>query len=266
MAVITEATVRSQLGKIKEKQYRHKKGDILTPSARQYLGDQGIKIIDETKPMAEEKLESETSKAPLENKASKEATVENPFKYVCYETGAHFMSKPEYMTQLMGNQLVVKNHKRIVLRGQIDKALANAVWLVQVFKKEGYAQVAKDLREICDWIRLIQRVEILEEPVPKLTFMGLDEATQKAMSHDPMKFFGTPHLFGIDENTNEIAVRLNIFRAEIRQLELSAVDAFYKPKDIERPDLLLTLNRLSSCVYLMMLKAVSGKYESESKK
>ena len=166
----------------------------------------------------------------------------------------------------MGNQLVVKNHKRIVLRGKIDLLLANVISQLQQYKKSGQDEVAKDLREILDWVRAIQRAEILEEPIPSLTFMGFDEATQKAMSHDPKRYFGTPHLFGIDENTHEVAVAMNVLRAEARSIELAAVDAFYKPKEVQRPDLLLAFNRLSSCIYLMMLKAVSGKYDPQSKK
>lgn len=265
MAVITEASIRGQFKGSEEKVYIHQKGDILTPSARQYLSDLGVKVVTEAEKKQAEAVVKTVEKAPEQQAAA--VSSEGPsYAYVCYETGAHFIKKPEHMTQIMGNQLVVKNHKRIVLRGKIDLLLANVISQLQQYKKNGQDDVAKDLREIFDWVKAIQRAEILEEPIPSLTFMGFDEATQKAMSHDPKRYFGTPHLFGIDENTHEVAVAMNVLRAEARSIELAAVDAFYKPKEVQRPDLLLAFNRLSSCIYLMMLKAVSGQYDSQSKK
>lgn len=261
MAVITEATLRGSFKNSDEKVYCHQKGDILTPSAKQYLSDLGVKILSEKEQQTA--LELKAVQKDDAKTAKEETTVPTgpSYKYVCYETGAHFIKKPEHMTQIMGNQLVAKNHKRIVLRGQIDLIMAKVIELIQTYKKNGQDEVAKDLREIFEWLRAIQRAEILEEPIPSLTFMGFDEATQKAMSHDPKQYFGVPHLFGIDENTHEVAVALNVLRAEARSIELSAVDAFYRPKEVQRPDLLLAFNRLSSCIYLMMLKAVSGKYD-----
>lgn len=265
MAVITEASLRGQFKGSEEKVYLHLKGDILTPSAKQYLSDLGVKIITE----AEAALSKKKPEIEVQTDSADEvqAVATGPsYAYVCYETGAHFIKKPEHMTQIMGNQLVVKNHKRIVLRGKIDLLLAQVIVLLKQYKQNGQDAVAKDLREVFNWVKAIQRAEILEEPIPSLTFMGFDEATQKAMSHDPMHYFGTPHLFGIDENTHEVAVAMNVLRAEARSIELAAVDAFYKPKEVQRPDLLLAFNRLSSCIYLMMLKAVSGQYDLQSKK
>lgn len=265
MAVITEASIRGQYKGTEEKVYYHQKNDILTPSARQYLSDQGVKIVTEKDKQAAEA--AQVKEAASTQQAEVKTITEAPsYAYVCYETGAHFIKKPEHMTQLTGNQLVAKNHKRIVLRGQIDLLLAKVIEQLQYYRKSGQDEVAKDLRELFDWVKAIQRAEILEEPIPSLTFMGYDEATQKAMSHDPKRYFGTPHLFGIDENTHEVAVAMNILRAQARSIELTAVDAFYRPKEVQRPDLLLAFNRLSSCIYLIMLKAVSGKYDPQSKK
>jgi len=47
-----------------------------------------------------------------------------------------------------------------------------------------------------------------------------------------------------------------------RECEVAAVDAFYKEGKTERVDMLKALNRLSSILYLMMLKANNGDYKS----
>lgn len=280
MAVITESTIRAKFRQIEDQIYYIPKGDILTPSARQYLTDQKVTILKEGE-LSKSKakvLEKELTKVSQENHETKEKE-ENPspnmaveplsqketlYPYIDYETGAHYMHKPEFMTQLKGNQLVVKNHKRILLRGKIDLLLSKVIVLMLDFKKEGNTQVSQELREIFNFVKAIQRAEILEEALPNLTFLGMDPATQKSVSHDPMKHYGTPHLFGIDENTHEVAIRLNELRAEARAIEIAGVDTFYSPRGIERVDLLTAFNRLSSCIYIMMLRAVSGVYDQQN--
>ena len=46
-------------------------------------------------------------------------------KYRDYETGALYLEKPEYMTQIEGDMLVVKNHPRIAFRGKLDSLNAS---------------------------------------------------------------------------------------------------------------------------------------------
>lgn len=262
MAVITESHVRSLIKKTEDKVFVLKDKEILTPSAKQYLSDSGVKVVSE-KEAKQSSVEAEKPKTAV--KAPEDSEKPKPempsYQYVCYETGAQFIKKPEHMTQINGNLLVVKNHKRIILRGQIDAMLAAVVKQHQQFLGHNSSSLKSDMKELGHWIRTIQRSEILEEPMPALSFMGYDEATQKAMSHDPMKYFGVRHLFGINEETHEIAVTLNVLRAQARTMELSAVEAFYKPRAVERPDLLMAFNRFSSCIYLMMLRAVTGQYD-----
>lgn len=266
MAVITEAYLRINYKKGQDKTFNYKKGDIITPSARQYLSDIGVKLISD---QAGESLIESQKKSNLDIEKvdnSNQVQQNNVYKYICYETGAHFIEKPEHMTQIIGNQLVAKNHERIVFRGKIDLLLAKIIEMIQLYQKNDKEDLLKDLKELLEWLKKIQRAEILDEPIEQLSFMGLDESSQKKISHNPQKHFGVNHLFDINENTHEVAVKLNVLRAESRTLEIAALDAFYKQRKVERPDLLLMLNRLSSCIYIMMLKAVSGKYDLITKK
>ncbi len=57
-----------------------------------------------------------------------------------------------------------------------------------------------------------------------------------------------------------IALELNALRSGVREAEIAAVKAFRKEEAVEREDLITALNRLSSCVYIMMLKYLNGAY------
>lgn len=272
MAVITESKVRALLKTLEDHTFLIEPGDILTPSARQYLTDQKVKILTKAQADAEKrKMEKNSQSADTEVKKLEPASPTDVsasgsplFAYTDYETGAQYLEKPEFMTQIKGNQLVVKNHSRIVLRGKIDLLLSHVILEITALRSIGYFQVSQELREVFDWIKIIQRCEILDEPLPKMTFLGMDQETQKHVSHNPQLHYNTPHLFGIDENTAYIAVRLNVLRAEARTLELTAIDAYYDHGRVQRLDLLTAFNRLSSCIYIMMLRAVAGQYDNSN--
>ena len=57
-----------------------------------------------------------------------------------------------------------------------------------------------------------------------------------------------------------------VFRAQVREVELAAAEAFTQENKIFRPDIIQALNRLSSAVYIMMLKQGSGCYAPEKEK
>ena len=74
--------------------------------------------------------------------------------------------------------------------------------------------------------------------------------------------FGTAPGFEINADFDETVIDINCLRALSRECEVAAVDAFYKEGKTERVDMLKALNRLSSILYLMMLKANNGDYKS----
>ena len=75
-------------------------------------------------------------------------------KFVDYETGAFYMEKPEHMTHLVGNVLVVKDHPRILFRGKLD-SLQSAVVLAQVdiHERGGRKALLDDLGDIIGRIK-----------------------------------------------------------------------------------------------------------------
>ena len=99
--------------------------DILTPSAREFLNKKRISY-DRNREKKEEKEE----KLEIQKKDDKKLAMEEAKpkrQYRDYVTGAIYDKKPEFMTQIFGDNLVVKNHKRIILRGKFDTLQAETI-------------------------------------------------------------------------------------------------------------------------------------------
>jgi ethanolamine utilization cobalamin adenosyltransferase len=95
-----------------------------------------------------------------------------------------------------------------------------------------------------------------------MLLFGMDEAELRSRSHTPKKYYGIQHFFASVED-GEAVVLLNCLRAEAREVELVAYEAF-KTEDGEpkRPDIIRALNRLSSAYYIMMFKAKTKEYDA----
>ena len=202
-------------------------GDQLTSGARDFLRRQRIEI-----------LPAEQAK---------------PEHYVL-ENGAMLIEKPEHMTHLSGNILVLKTHPRIVFRGKMDELEAELM-LCQL-KAPGFSE---QLQEILDTARYLLRCEVLGEPVAERKICGLTQQELRRRSHFPQDFYGQPHFMPAASDGEQILL-LNKARCIARQAELAAVAAFTDEKgNPTRPDLLQMLNRLSSMLYLLMIQLKAGR-------
>ena len=193
-------------------------GDQLTPSARDWLRQQRIEIL----PAAEAK----------------------PEHYVL-ENGAFFREKPEDYTHLRGNILVPKTHPVIALRGAMDTLQAELL-LSQLAAPE----LQRELGEILSLARQILSREVMEEPLEEVTLCSLTEAEQRKHSHLPQKYYGQPHF--MPEVTDGAAIlQLNRARCAARSAELACARAF---PNGARPDIQKALNRMSSMIYILMIR------------
>ena len=161
MKCITEDALRCELRANDPECYVVPEGKILTPAAREYLQSRKIKIVKagqqpqprivatEVPPMPEV-----TIPAPAPVRAPPPAPAPIKPKFVDYESGAFYMEKPEHMTHLVGNVLVVKNHPRILFRGKLD-SLQSAVVLAQVdiHERGGSKALIDDLGDILNILR-----------------------------------------------------------------------------------------------------------------
>ena len=137
------------------------KGDQLTSAARDYLSRERIEI----RPGEQAKQD----KFPL-------------------LTGGFLTEKPEHMTHLNGDFLVVKDHPRIIFRGKLD-TLESELILCQLTDKGLEAPVG----EILELARRIIRCEVLDEPLQWDRLCGLTEDEQRKRSHFPQDYYGQPH-------------------------------------------------------------------------
>ena len=173
--------------------------------------------------------------------------------------GATLNEKPEHMTHLKGNILVRKDHPRIAFRGMID-ALEGEIMLAQQ-ASQAYPALVKELEEALALVRRLIRCDVLDEPVGELRLCGYDAGQLREYSHYPDKYLGQPHFLPAYTDGPAL-LAVNKVRTLVRQTELSAYAAF---KDVEgnvtRGDIILALNRLSSLMWIMMIKLKAGQYE-----
>ena len=202
-------------------------GDQLTSSARDYLTRERIEIL----PAREA---GKTRYAAL--------------------GGGFFTEKPEHMTHLNGDFLVSKSHPRIRFRGKLDSFQAELLLSLSHCPDSYEALV-----EILNFSRGLLRDEVLEKPIDQKILCGMSPEEIRHVSHFPQETYGIPHFMPSAAEDEEV-LQLNRLRCAARETELLAVEAFSdRDGNITRPDLLKALNRMSSMLYILMIKRKAGR-------
>jgi len=166
--------------------------------------------------------------------------------------GGFCEEKPEHMTHLHGDVLVPKTHPRIAFRGAVDTLEAE---LIVCKLKTGL----KPVQEILDLARRLIRCDVLDEPVGTFTLDGLTESQQRHHSHFPQEHYSIAHFMPSAEDGERIAL-LNRSRCACRAAELAACRAFADGDGVlTRLDIVQALNRMSSMLYILMLREKAGK-------
>lgn len=198
------------------------KGDQLTSSAKDYLTRERIELL----PAEQAKI--------------------HQFRLL---NGGYVQEKPEQMTHLHGDVLVRKDHPRILFRGKLDTLEAELI-LCQLAAESLVTPVG----EILALARQIIRCEVLEEPLKWDKLCGLTEEEQRKHSHFPQDYYGQPH-FTPGAADGAVIARLNRARCAAREAELAAVTAFSdREGNPTRVDILQALNRMSSMLYILMVR------------
>lgn len=277
MKVITEAILRGELRASTPECYTVPEGKILSPAAREYLQQCKIRIDDGKGRGAQEPPKKETH---TEAKPEKERTVvatevppmpevqvekEAKPKFVDYETGAFYYEKPEHMTHLYGNTLVVKDHKRIVFRGKLDSLEALFVLNQTILLEMGEPEkLIEDLQDILASLREMMRCDVLDEPFRRDYIIGLTHKELREHSHNPMKFYKIKQMVLPDYTLGKAYALLNQLRAAVRETEVAAATAFHEGKKYTRGDIIEELNRMSSAMHIIMCKYLAGAYGGEA--
>ncbi len=198
-------------------------GDTLSPSARDYLRHERIEL-----------------------RSAKEAKIER------YHTlsGECFTQKPEHMTHLRGDILVAKSAPIIAFRGAMD-TLEAQILLAQLSCDR---KTQNDLEEILSLARSIIRYDVMQEPAKLDTLCGLTAAELREHSHFPQKYYAQPHFMPSFRDGAAILM-LNRARCAARAAELCAARAFENADgSCSRSDILMLLNRMSSMLYILMIR------------
>lgn len=219
----TEETVRENLRSREGRRvFFLGKNDRLTSAARDYLSRERIEIL----PAEEAK----------------------PERYRLLG-GGYAEEKPEHMTHLDGITLASKTHPRIVFRGKMDTLEARLLAC-----RLAVPEFDRELGELLDYTRILLRREVLGEPVGEETLFGLTEGELRKRSHFPQDYYGQPH-FMPEAADGLKMVQLNLARCAAREAELAAAAAFVTSDgQVTRADLLRAMNRLSSAIYLLMIR------------
>jgi ethanolamine utilization cobalamin adenosyltransferase len=200
-------------------------GDRLTPGARDFLTQQNIQILS--------------------------AAEAKPQEYRLLG-GGFIREKPEHMTHLNGDVLVLKTHPRIVFRGAMDTLQAEII-LCQLM-----VPVLTDrMQELLELARELIACDVLDKPLRWERLLGLTEQQLRERSHRPQDFYGQPHFMPAASDGAPV-VWLNRCRCAARRAELAACQAF----GTDRGDIVKALNRMSSSIYLLMIeeKAKQGEH------
>lgn len=211
----------------------------VTPQARAYISEKGLALV--------------VDGAALENREIRPAPEMASGRFQT-EDGRPLAVKPEHMTHLYGNVLVAKTHPRIVLRGKLDSLEAEILCLQAQAAEAGRAELAEDLGELMDFCRHLMESEVTAGPLREWKLLGLDQEELRRRSQHPREYYGIGHprpeaVLGI------WYARLNRLRALSRETELAAVTAFLQPDgSVSRPELVQGYNRMSSAIYLIMLR------------
>lgn len=251
MRVITEVELREQYKQAEFTSFRLPAGTRLTPSAQQFLSDRRIAVL----------TDSEV-KSELSGGKSTRGTDSN-HGYSVLATGEKLTVKPEHMTHIRGANLVPKNHPIIKFRGKLDTLEALLIGDIVDAECQGYRELAGDLGDLLEYARKIMSAEVKGEPLEPLSYRGLSADEIRDRSHHPGKYYGLSHVLP-QPGHGKLMAKLNFLRTQCREVELIAMDAFCGPDGGDRPDIIQSLNRLSSLVYIMMLQLISGHYKMGS--
>ncbi len=230
MALITEAEARVRSDGGTRGPVVLEPGEVLSPSARAYLTEHRVQVT--------------------------RAKTASSYRT---EQGERFKEKPEHMTHLNSHVLVEKTHPRIRFRGMIDQLEGEILQAQLAAHQGGYEELTGELGEVLQFVRQCIRYDVLDEAVREVTLCGLTAAELREHSHHPEKYYGQGHFLPTYQD-GAVMLWLNQVRTTVRQTELAACEAWPPMASHSRQDIIQGLNRLSSLLWIQMIRLKAGKY------
>lgn len=225
MKVLTDTELRARLIDAGS-EITVEKGTVITPAAADYIREKGLRLVTQQK------------------HSSVTMTVKRT------ETEGE---KPEDMTHLDSRTLVSKKHPGIAFRGKLDTFMAETLAVQVLSTREGYSGISEDLGEVLSLCRRIMAAEVRGADPGELKLLGMDSGRLRYVTHHLKQEMGIEHPVP-SADQGEMCVWLNRLRTYARELELSAVNADCRKDTVE------ALNRLSSCIYIIFCRVITGFY------
>jgi propanediol utilization protein/ethanolamine utilization cobalamin adenosyltransferase len=281
MEILTDIKLRAHWFKRHEAVYYVAKGTMLTPAAKDFVKEHGIRLIyeDETdahaageasEPVLKKSVIQEPQAAAAHARKDRQHYQAMPMapvpagkdgkpSYVDGATGDILDEKPENMTHLHGNVLVPKTHPRIAFRGMLDSLEAKILSVQVMAGEDGLHRLTDALDEVLVYVRHILSAEVLNTPLEEMHLLGLGSEGLRYESHHIQKIYGIPHPMP-EYRMGRICVALNELRTLVREAELAAAKAFTEKDVCTRPDIIEAMNRLSSVIYILFCRQLTGKW------
>ena len=240
--IVTETDLRANWAKEKKTVLKIPPGSVITPSAREFIRNKGIRVEIE----GEGPVDFSGVNYTTTFHSKKDEPETKPVRI------AENAEKPEYMTHLNGKKLVGKSDPVIRLRGELDSFISQLVETQLWFIGKGCTGLAEKLEEVVVFCRGLMQAEVMEKEFEFPKIFGFDKEQLREVSHNPMKYFGVKHSFVSKKHGMSVA-KLHVLRAKSREVELAAVGAFMKEDgSCGREDIVSALNRLSSVMYILV--------------
>ncbi|MBQ8768258.1 MAG: hypothetical protein IJZ15_01205 [Oscillospiraceae bacterium] len=245
--LLTDVELRARWSQDRSECYCVDDDVVLTPAAADFIREHGITLC------RKEKSAETMTRTQIPMRDGKPV-------YQDAATGRETTCKGEGMTHLRGNLLVPKTHPQIAFRGKLDTLMAMIMHLQILAQEQGQPRIANDLDELLEFCHKILAAEVKDEPLKEVKMLGMDSEQIRYNSQQVKKVFGIDHPIP-NYKMGKLCVELNRLRTQIRETELAAAQAFYCGGSYSRPDIIEGLNRMSSCVYILMCRKLSGFYE-----
>ncbi len=246
--LLTDVELRARWSQERPDKYCVDADVILTPAAADFIREHGITLCRNAQKnpetMTRTQIPMRDGKPVYQDAAS----------------GRETTCKGEGMTHLRSNLLVPKTHPQIAFRGQLDTLMAMIMQVQIVAQEQGQSRIVSDLNELLEFSHKILAAEVKDELLVEVTMLGMNSEEIRYNSQQVKKVFGIDHPIP-SYKMGKLCVELNRLRTQVREVELCAAQAFYCGGSYSRPDIIEALNRMSSCVYILMCRKLSGFYE-----
>jgi ethanolamine utilization cobalamin adenosyltransferase len=260
--IVTEQALRRQLPRPRSGARVHvAPGATLSPAAADFVRQWSLELVADGAPGPAGAPDD--GAAPPGSQASGRPAWDRPATFPvstteprCTACGGVVADKPDALTQLDACHLAPKTHPRIRLRAALDELQAWTLLAAQLAATEGRARLADALDSVAAYCRELLAAEYAERVAAPLVLEGTSETEIHADTHDPAGRLGTPHLTP-GPTDPPVLLWLNLLRCRVRAAEVLALEAFGSPH-VPGASVAHGLNRLSSAVYWLALREVTG--------